>query len=570
MTAAVSALLGPMLLFLVLRGPALEHGIAMGQILAAEKGYALQVSGAQWQGISGWKADRIFISGPAGELNISGTSGSWKVNSPQNGGIALADLNWESATFAQSESQKISGNSASKSQTNFQAISGKLNALSQILPSEFHLSNTRISLKGQSFHFPEIVQSCGILRGRMETGEKIHAFSGRFEPDHAKLSVRFPELETSKISLSNAEFDIRLASASAASISVFCDRVRMNEKRIAPEPLEINDFSTGWRFAIAQNGIQSLRGAQVRAGEFVANPHFAIVSDDSLSIFGGISFPKQPVEALLSALPAEMLPALQTLEPSGTAGGKVSLKINPENLETLEISGEWQPENLEVSSRGRKKIQELAARSHQVSLAGVPAVTEKVMLLSEDPRFYQHAGIDDIGIRLALKDNLAAGRFVRGGGTVTMQWVRNTLLSPEKNILRKIDESLTALLIEEKNVLTKSEIFESYLNLAEFDSDVRGISQASAHFFRKNPAELKTDESIFLAAVLPNPDAWASLFEDSGTLSPFGQSYFQSMRWLLYDAEVISEAEWEAPLPDVRLIRRKKSGTSASSAQSGS
>jgi len=138
-----------------------------------------------------------------------------------------------------------------------------------------------------------------------------------------------------------------------------------------------------------------------------------------------------------------------------------------------------------------------------ISLSQVPDLMQKTIIVSEDAAFWSHEGIDWYEIRESLKKNIREGGFLRGGSTITQQVARNLYLTPEKNVSRKIKEWVITKELEKS--LKKSEILELYLNIAEWGYNIFGINAASQHYFQKSPQDLRLDEMIRLAAVLPNP-----------------------------------------------------------------
>ncbi|OGB61811.1 MAG: monofunctional biosynthetic peptidoglycan transglycosylase [Caldithrix sp. RBG_13_44_9] len=138
-----------------------------------------------------------------------------------------------------------------------------------------------------------------------------------------------------------------------------------------------------------------------------------------------------------------------------------------------------------------------------IPLSQVPDLMQKTIIVSEDASFWSHEGIDWYEIRESLKKNIREGGFLRGGSTITQQVARNLYLSPEKNVGRKIREWVITKELEKS--LTKSEILELYINIAEWGYNIFGINAASQYYFQKSPQELTLNEMIRLAAVLPNP-----------------------------------------------------------------
>ena len=127
------------------------------------------------------------------------------------------------------------------------------------------------------------------------------------------------------------------------------------------------------------------------------------------------------------------------------------------------------------------------------------------LICTEDPNFWSHQGIDIYGINLAMAANLNSMKFERGGSTITMQLVRNLFLDHDKNMLRKVEECVIALLLENYFNIDKKEILELYLNLIEFAPNVYGLHNASRFYFSKPCSELTLTESLALTYVIPRP-----------------------------------------------------------------
>ncbi len=121
----------------------------------------------------------------------------------------------------------------------------------------------------------------------------------------------------------------------------------------------------------------------------------------------------------------------------------------------------------------------------------------------EDERFWEHQGVDVRGMARALIKNVEAGSVVQGGSTITQQYLKNVLLTPDQTVKRKLTEIASALRLEEG--LTKEEILERYLNTAYFGDGAYGIETASLHYFGKPASELGLDEAALLAGLIKAP-----------------------------------------------------------------
>ncbi len=129
--------------------------------------------------------------------------------------------------------------------------------------------------------------------------------------------------------------------------------------------------------------------------------------------------------------------------------------------------------------------------------------TKNAFISIEDARFYEHGAIDIQRIGAAAIKDISTKSAKEGASTITQQLVKNTYLSPEKTIARKIKEIRIARAIEQR--LSKDEILGLYLNSLYFGNNIYGIETAAHRFFGKSASELRLDESATLAAIINNP-----------------------------------------------------------------
>lgn len=153
-----------------------------------------------------------------------------------------------------------------------------------------------------------------------------------------------------------------------------------------------------------------------------------------------------------------------------------------------------------------------------VPLSEIAPVMQQALLAVEDARFYDHPGVDAKGIFRALVSNVLGGK--EGASTLTQQWVKNVLLNQAAdkgdkeqikalqtaNELRKIKEIKYALAAEKK--LTKDQILESYLNIANFSGGAYGVEAASRRWFSKSAKDLTLVEAAQLAGTVQRPTAF--------------------------------------------------------------
>ncbi len=202
-----------------------------------------------------------------------------------------------------------------------------------------------------------------------------------------------------------------------------------------------------------------------------------------LFLFGGLAVAGVLVAGLVIALAYPSLPSLDVLTDYQP---KIPLRVY-----TIEgaLIGEFGEE-----------------RRSLVSIRDVPASLKQAILAAEDERFYQHTGIDYLGVARAAYANLTQGGRRQGASTITMQVARNFFLSSEKTLTRKLYEALLAFKIE--NNLSKDQILELYVNQIYLGQRAYGFAAASQIYFGKALDKLTIGEAAILAGLPKAPSAY--------------------------------------------------------------
>src|SRR5918996_1678869 len=178
------------------------------------------------------------------------------------------------------------------------------------------------------------------------------------------------------------------------------------------------------------------------------------------------------------------------------------------NLPSLQALTEYQPKiPLRIYTADGVQIGEFGEeRRAVVAIAEVPAALKKAIIAAEDERFYEHAGIDYVGVMRAAYANLIAGGRRQGASTITMQVARNFFLSSEKTLTRKLYEALLAFKIEHS--LTKEQILELYVNQIYLGQRAYGFGAASQIYFGKALDKLNLAETAMLAGLPKAPSLY--------------------------------------------------------------
>src|SRR5687768_3832433 len=189
-----------------------------------------------------------------------------------------------------------------------------------------------------------------------------------------------------------------------------------------------------------------------------------------------------------------------------TAGLVVALAYP--NLPSLQALTEYQPKiPLRIYTAEGVLIGEFGEeRRAVVAIGEVPEALKNAIIAAEDERFYEHAGIDYLGVLRAAYANLVAGGRRQGASTITMQVARNFFLSSEKTLTRKLYEALLAFKIEHS--LTKEQILELYVNQIYLGQRAYGFGAASQIYYGKALGELSLAETAMLAGLPKAPSLY--------------------------------------------------------------
>ncbi|SFU82943.1 peptidoglycan glycosyltransferase/peptidoglycan DD-transpeptidase MrcA [Xenorhabdus koppenhoeferi] len=145
-----------------------------------------------------------------------------------------------------------------------------------------------------------------------------------------------------------------------------------------------------------------------------------------------------------------------------------------------------------------------------LTLSEMPPLMMKAFIATEDSRFYEHHGVDPIGIIRAASVIMMSGQATQGASTITQQLARNFFLSPEKTLIRKAKEAFLAIKIEQ--LLTKDEILELYLNKIYLGQRAYGVGAAAQVYFGKTVNELTLSEMAMIAGLPKAPSTFNPLY----------------------------------------------------------
>ncbi|MFA6859816.1 MAG: transglycosylase domain-containing protein [Clostridia bacterium] len=151
-----------------------------------------------------------------------------------------------------------------------------------------------------------------------------------------------------------------------------------------------------------------------------------------------------------------------------------------------------------------------------VKLSEVPEIVKQAFISIEDKNFYYHNGINFKRIIKAMSENILSGQRRQGASTISQQLIKNTHLTNEKTLIRKIKEIKLALEMEKK--ISKEKIFEAYLNDIYFGGGCYGLAEASKYYFSCTPQELNLSQASLLAGLIKAPGHYSPISKPEAAL----------------------------------------------------
>jgi 1A family penicillin-binding protein len=176
----------------------------------------------------------------------------------------------------------------------------------------------------------------------------------------------------------------------------------------------------------------------------------------------------------------------------------------------------------------------------------------------EDAEFYEHKGIKLDAITRAILVNIGARGYAQGGSTLTQQVVKNSILTSEKRISRKLKEWVLSLKLEQE--LSKEQILEVYLNESPYGGNIYGVEEASKTFFNKKASDLTLAEAAYLAALPQAPTYYSPYGNHRDDLEDRKNLVLQRMKELGF---ISQEEHKEAVKEEVIFAPAQKEGIRA-------
>jgi hypothetical protein len=336
---------------------------------------------------------------------------------------------------------------------------------------------------------PVIMPQRTLIDGRLDLGYRSQRLEFRGKLEVQRLSLFHPRLAWTPV------LDLEGSGEVDGSLDLAGEKLTLGSLKLRSRGLEAQLSGT----------VERLSG----------EPHVAL----------RLTVPELPCQAVLDAFPPSLVPALQGFKLKGKFAADLHTDVDFEHLDRTELGGKVGIRRCKVTEAPEEVSADRLEKpfEHQVEptpggyvvfsigpdnesytpFAEISPNIVNAFLTTEDAGFFRHHGFIPSMFEKALARNLKRGGFRLGASTISMQMVKNVLLTHRKTLSRKLQELFLTWYLEQE--LSKERIMEIYLNAIEFGPGIYGIGAATRHYFGKLPKEITPLEAAFFASILPSP-----------------------------------------------------------------
>ena len=475
----------------------------------------------------------------------------------------------------------------------FESVPDKVNF--QNLNVSYHSPDRTVVMKmpEMAIHEGDIKTNLSIRTDSLVNNLQVH---GNIDPGKYFISAQLYALDTAGIKLpyvkqklgGTVAFDTLAVSLTSKDfkrdiLTVRGDAsvtsLKVNHPRIADTDIKVKSGSVHYVVSLGPDyyAVDSL--TEVRVNKIKAYPVIQLRTKPTKDLTVRMHTDVTPATDFFASLPTGMFESLEGMEGTGGLSYKLSSHINFADLKHLTFDSDMEGHDFQITKYGKedlsrinntfeytayeygKPLRTLTIGPGSPSYAPYNSISKYIkyaIMTSEDAKFFSHKGFHEEAFRQSIAANIKAKKFVRGGSTISMQLVKNVFLTRKKTIARKVEEALIVWLIENNHIVSKTRMYEVYLNIIEWGPNVYGIKEAARFFYGKDPSQLTLGESIFLAHIIPKPKAYKSAFDAYGNLKPRVAWYFRLISGIMLRRGNISQAEYDSLSPQVSLYGRAR------------
>jgi hypothetical protein len=523
------------------------------------------------------------------------------------GNIKLAELNLEDGYLSLTDKKGIKNfdflfkkkkdTSTQKSKVDLSELANNL--IKQVLykiPDDLGVNNFLIRYADDSTQVKLLTQTAVIDGGeltstiKVDDGAATWHFAGTMQPSDENIDVslyadgkkvELPIIEKKfKLKLNFDKITTRLTSVKHSDGETKIEgywainNLLINHKALSSSDIVVPNGSIDANLVVGTNFVSVDSSSVIHLKNVTAHPYIKYTLNPVKIYELKLSTGWLNAQDLFDSFPSGMFQSLQGMKVLGNLNYNFNIYLDSSKPDDVRFDSRLDRDNFKIVSYGSTNLGKLngtfvytpyksgkplplriigPANPNYTPLDQISPNLRNAVMTAEDPTFYKNHGFVEESLRKSIAADFKEKRFKRGGSTISMQLIKNTFLSQEKTIARKIEEIMIVWMIENNNIMTKSRMLEVYFNIIEWGPNIYGISEAAHYYFGVSPSALSLGQSIYLASIVPKPRTGLYAFLPDGSLRPGLINYFNSLGRLMAGQYLTQRDSTGYGFYDVRL-----------------
>ncbi len=450
-----------------------------------------------------------------------------------------------------------------------QLASNLINQVLYKIPDNLSVTNFLVSLSTDSSSFKMLTKTAVIENGQLSStldinkGAATWHFAGRMHPSDKDIAIKL-YADGKKVELPYIErkYHLKVNFDTISTRLVKVERgggetriygywgvknMVVNQPKLASGDIVVPDASIDANVFVGENYVSVDSSSVIRLKKITAHPYIKYTLKPVKIYELKLNTGWVDAQDLFDSFPSGVFDALEGIQVAGKLKYGLNVYLDSSHPDDVQFDSRLGKDEFRIIRFGKTNLAKLnspftytpyekgkpmpprfigPSNPDFTPLSEISPNLKGAVMTAEDPSFYRNHGFVEESIRKSLATDFKEKKFKRGGSTISMQLVKNTFLSREKTLARKIEEILIVWLIENNDVMTKDRMLEVYFNIIEWGPNIYGIGEASRYYFNRTPGELTVGESIYLASIVPHPKTGLYSFLPDGTLRPGLISYF--------------------------------------------
>lgn len=436
------------------------------------------------------------------------------------------------------------------------------------IPDNLDLKNFLVSFKSDSASLNMLTTSAAIRHGQLsstinvDNGRATWHVAGRMRPSDRDIDIKFyadgkkveiPLLKKYRLKVSFDTLSTRLSkvdhSSGETDLSGYwgVKGLVVNHPALSSSDIVIPNAGIDADMVVGENYVSVDSTSLISLGKISAHPFIKYTLNPVKIYELKVNTGWMDAQDFFDSLPQGVFDSLEGMQAAGRLNYKLNILLNAAHPDDVQFDSRLDKDNFRIIRYGKVNLGKLNGtfvytpyvdgkpmpsriigpqNPYYTPLEDISPYLQHAVMTAEDPSFYRNHGFVEESIRKSLAEDFKTKKFKRGGSTISMQLVKNTFLSQEKTLARKIEEILIVWMIENNHIMTKNRMLEVYFNIVEWGHNVYGIGEGSRYYFNKTPAQLNLGESIYMASIVPAPRFGLYSFQPDGTLRPGKLWYF--------------------------------------------